>query len=218
MKSDDLLAASFAGTRLRMELDRVPLWRGDHVPVSQIVDDFAKYVYLPRLQDPSVLLHAVAAGVGLLTWERETFAYADSFDEAAGRYRGLRGGQVLSLPDADAAGVVVKTEVARRQMDVDALQPPPVPPSLGGRGTGDGGVEPDPGPGPGPEPEPPADTRPTRFHGSVSLDATRVGCDASRIADEVITHLAGLVRADVTVTLEITPTSRTAPPNTWCAP
>ena len=50
LQSDDLLAASFAGTRLRMELDRVPLWRGDHVPVGQLVDDFAKYVYLPRLQ------------------------------------------------------------------------------------------------------------------------------------------------------------------------
>ncbi len=28
LKSDDLLAAGFAGTRLRMEIDKVPLWRG----------------------------------------------------------------------------------------------------------------------------------------------------------------------------------------------
>ena len=35
------------------------------------------------------------------------------------------------------------------------------------------------------------------------LDPTRVGRDASRIADEVIAHLTGLVGADVTVTLEI---------------
>ena len=57
---------------------------------------------------------------------------------------------------------------------------------------------------PGPEPEPPQpDRRPTRFHGSVSLDATRTGRDAGRIADEVITHLAGLVGANVKVTLEI---------------
>ena len=61
----------------------------------------------------------------------------------------------------------------------------------------------DSGPQPGPEPTPAADSQPTRFHGSVSLDATRAGRDASRIADEVITHLAGLVRANVTVTLEI---------------
>ena len=45
--------------------------------------------------------------------------------------------------------------------------------------------------------------RPTRFHGNVSLDANRAGRDASLIADEVITHLAGLVGTNVTVTLEI---------------
>jgi hypothetical protein len=35
------------------------------------------------------------------------------------------------------------------------------------------------------------------------LDPMRTGRDAGRIADEVITHLVGLVGADVTVTLEI---------------
>ncbi|NUQ36569.1 MAG: hypothetical protein HUU23_01980, partial [Caldilineales bacterium] len=44
---------------------------------------------------------------------------------------------------------------------------------------------------------------PTRYYGAVTLDATRVGRDAGRIADEVIAHLAGLVGAKVTVTLEI---------------
>ncbi len=42
-----------------------------------------------------------------------------------------------------------------------------------------------------------------RFHGTVALDLTRVGRDASRIADEVIAHLSGLVGAEVKVTLEI---------------
>jgi len=35
------------------------------------------------------------------------------------------------------------------------------------------------------------------------LDAARVGRDASKIAEEVIAHLSGLIGADVTVTLEI---------------
>ncbi len=42
-----------------------------------------------------------------------------------------------------------------------------------------------------------------RFHGAVELDASRAGRDASRIADEVLTHLVGLVGAKVRVTLEI---------------
>ena len=41
------------------------------------------------------------------------------------------------------------------------------------------------------------------MHGTVALDATRVGRDASRIADEVIAHLSGLVGATVAVTLEV---------------
>lgn len=53
-----------------------------------------------------------------------------------------------------------------------------------------------------PAPSGPA-AQPKRFHGTVTLDATRVGRDASRIADEVISHLVGLVGAEVTVTLEI---------------
>jgi hypothetical protein len=42
-----------------------------------------------------------------------------------------------------------------------------------------------------------------RFHGAVTLDPARVGRDASRIAEEVIAHLSGLVGATVTVTLEV---------------
>ena len=52
MRNDELLVTTFAGTRLRMELDRIPLWRGDHVEVRQLVDDFARYSYLPTLKDP----------------------------------------------------------------------------------------------------------------------------------------------------------------------
>jgi hypothetical protein len=45
--------------------------------------------------------------------------------------------------------------------------------------------------------------RPKRYYGTVVLDSARVGRDASRVADEVISHLAGLVGAEVKVTLEI---------------
>jgi hypothetical protein len=48
-----------------------------------------------------------------------------------------------------------------------------------------------------------APPKPKRFHGTVTLDATRVGRDAGRIADEVISHLSGLVGSAVKVTLEI---------------
>ncbi len=202
LKGDELLVTGFAATRLRMELDRVPLWRGDDVSVKQIVEDFARYLYLPRVADPTVLLQSMNDGVALLTWEHDAFGLADSFDDEAKRYRGLRGGRVVSLSDADAPDLLVKPEVARRQLDAEKPQP----------GGGEiplsrpGGEDPDPGGGPGPgvrPPDTPPATQPTRFHGTVPLDSTRVGRDASRIADEVISHLSGLVGAKVTVTLEI---------------
>ena len=44
-----LRVLSLGATILRKHMDEVPLWRGDHVPVKQLVDDFARYFYLPRL-------------------------------------------------------------------------------------------------------------------------------------------------------------------------
>ena len=100
-------------------LDRVPLWRGNHVSIGQLTEDFSRYSYLPRLRDPAVLLQAVANGLSLLTWEQDTFSYAESYDEESGRYRGLRAGQTFSINEGDG-GLVVRPEVARRQMDAEA--------------------------------------------------------------------------------------------------
>ena len=50
MRNDDMLVTSFAGTRLRMELDKVPLWRGDHVSVRQLLDDFRPLSLPPQAQ------------------------------------------------------------------------------------------------------------------------------------------------------------------------
>jgi len=44
----------------------VPLWRGNHVAVRQLVGDFSRYLYLPRLRETAVLLQAIRDGLGLL--------------------------------------------------------------------------------------------------------------------------------------------------------
>ena len=160
--------------------------------------------YLPRLVGSEALVQAIRDGVALMFWQSETFAYAESYDEGAARYRGLRGGQPVSL-SADSAGLLVKPDVARQQ--IDAETPAASPGSAAG---GEAGADADAGVSgampPGPTSAPPGVApapRPRRFHGTVRLDPTRVGRDASRIADEVIAHLAGQVGAEVTVTLEI---------------
>ncbi|MDZ7753027.1 MAG: Swt1 family HEPN domain-containing protein [Gammaproteobacteria bacterium] len=200
LKSEELLIAQLAGTRLRMELDRVPLWRGDHVSVHQLVEDFARYLYLPRLQGPHVLAEAVQDGVKLLTWPQDTFAYADSHDEAAQRYRGLRGGQLVSV-DEDSNGLLVLPEVAQGQLrEEEGGARPDLKPSPGGPDGGDTGKA---GGDTSEDDEHQAPARPTRFHGTVDLSPERAGRDAGRIAEEVIAHLSGVVGTEVTVTLEI---------------
>jgi hypothetical protein len=194
LKSDESLVATLGSTILRKHLDDVPLWRADHVEVRQLIEDFARYLYLPRLAGPDVLLRAIGDGVGLLTWQTDTFAYAESYDDAAGRYRGLRGGQVIST-GAEDPGLLVKPDVAIRQLTSELAQPGQQSSSPVGI-SGDRDV----------------DSRKLatstsrvlrRFHGTVALDPERVGRDAGRIADEVIAHLVGQDGANVTVTLEI---------------
>lgn len=210
LKSDELLINSFAASRLRMELDRVPLWRGDHVTIKQLVEDFARYLYLPRLRDPSVLVEAVRSGLGLLTWSQDSFAFAESYDEEAKRYRGLQFGRQVLVPDADAPGLLVKADAVQRQLAAEEAR------NRTAAVTAGDGNDRSPASGSGPElptsyasgsappPTPPVVAlKPRRYHGSVTLDATRVGRDASRVAEEVIAHLAGLVGARVKVTLEI---------------
>ena len=204
LRSEELLLTGFAATRLRMELDRVPLWRGDHVAIKQLVEDFARYLYLPRLKEPGVLLQSIRDGLGLLTWSKDSFAFAESYDEAAGRYRGLRCGQMVAVSSDDTTSLLVKPEIAQKQTDKETTPPEAtaegetVGPTADGHSTSTGGVAGGTSAG---SPIPPG--RPKRFYGTVALDGTRVGRDAGRIADEVIAHLSGLIGSSVKVTLEI---------------
>ncbi len=204
LRGGELLVLTLGSTILRKHLDDVPLWRGEHVEVRQLVEDFSRYLYLPRLAGPEVLVQAVRDGVALLTWRADTFAYAESHDDKANRYQGLRAGQVVSI-SPDSTGLVVKPDVAWRQMDAESAvaataQPGGASPAVTGGESGPvaGEVGTTGAPAAGA-----AEALPRRFHGTVQLDPTRVGRDASRIADEVIAHLAGQVGAEVKVTLEI---------------
>jgi hypothetical protein len=146
LRNDELLISGLAASRLRLELDQVPLWRQDFVGIQQLTEDFARYLYLPRLKAPSVLVEAVRSGLGLLTWSQDSFAYAESYDEAAGRYRGLQGGRQVWLDEESPMGLLVKPEAAQRQLTAET---PTTPGGTGGTGQpptgGGGGTQPGPG-------------------------------------------------------------------------
>lgn len=206
-RNDELLITRYAGTLLRMQLDTVPLWKGNHVSVKQLAEYFAQYPYLPRLRDTDVLLEAIRDGLGQLSWRSDTFAYAQSHDEASGRFLGLKAGEITDVV-LGSASVLVKPDVAAEQLAADRAKQE--------GGTADAGPARDPQPGGGnagvAEKDPLGDEEagtvrvqslPRRFHGSVTLDSTRAGRDAGQIAEEVIQHLTALMGADVEVTLEI---------------
>ena len=189
------------GTRLRLELDRIPLWRGDHVGIKQLADDFAKYVYLPRLKDSNVLTAAIRDGLGLLMWETETFAYAESWDEQQKKYRGLQTGMNVNVV-VDSNSVIVKPDVAKRQLEEDTARARKTPetPSIGVQqplGGFGGGTETG-----GPAPATPA-TKPKRFHATKSLDPMRLSRDAQQIAEEIVQQLTRLDGAEVDVQIEL---------------
>jgi predicted AAA+ superfamily ATPase len=197
LKGDGRLDVRMAGTVLRREMDRIPLWRGDHVGLKQLTDDFATYVYLPRLRDPGVLLAAVCDGIASPNWLLEGFAYADAWDEQKGRYLGLRAGPGVGLPSAPQ-GVLVKPEIAAEQLEREKPIPPsrPIDPNSATDPSSPGSDPSTPKP-----PVPPQ--RPSRFRASVRLEPTRLSRDADQIAREVLQHLLALDGAEAEVDLEI---------------
>ena len=198
LQNEELLITQLGGVRLRYELDRIPLWRGDHVELKQLCEEIATYLYLPRLRDETVLTDAVHDGVASFTWNPETFAYAEGWDEEAKRYNGLVAGKQPRVI-VGGGSVLVKPDVAQAQLDAQP-GPTPTPP---GPGPQPPGLGPQLGPEPGPKPTPDPGPQLKRFHGTVTLDPMRVGRDAAQIADAVVQHLSGIVGAEVEITLEI---------------
>ena len=207
--AEEALIAAYAGSRLRHDIDRVPLWRGGNVAVRQLWDDFTQYLYLPRLKDYSVLEGAVRDGVASLTWRADGFAYADDHDPATlepggvagdgsgARYRGLRAGQELAAPAP--SGLVVHPDVAAAQFAAE-LGATDTPDGLGGRTDGPASPEPD-------APEPDAPSLPTRYWGRVTLDSLHWTRTAADIADAIVDQLARAHGAEVEVTIEVEGTS-----------
>lgn len=195
LKADEYLLDSIGSTTIRRDLDKIPLWPAGHVQVSQLLSHYATYLYLPRLTGPQTLLRSIASGLSLMNWMTDTFAFAESYDEATGTYRGVRSGQ--QVDSGLEAGLLVHP---------DRIPAPQEPTTAGtdqlALTSKPGVIAPSPTTSSGGSPVP-TRTVLRRFYGTVKLDPTRAGRDAGKIADEILSHLAGQDGAEVTVTLEI---------------
>jgi predicted AAA+ superfamily ATPase len=196
----DHLSTVYGATNLRLELDRIPLWRnGDHVDVRQVWEDFARYPYLPRLRDQSVFLSAVSIGPQGFAVEEEGFGYAESFDAENGRYRGLVINGLVDHPVADGnsvvivPGVAIAQQRAERQAHEEAEHPEGGP--LGG------------GQDAGERPSGRQETIPgtvSHFFGRLEVqNPARLAAVAGSIATELIPHLAAARGSNLKITIEI---------------
>lgn len=161
--------------------------------VATLWEDFAKYVYLPRLRDQQVLLATVEAGPASTAWQTEGFAVAAALDDASGRYLGLTAG---SFPGAQSStALVVRPDVALSQLDADAAAAQHV--------TGESSTTVADDTHSGDETTHEPGGRVTTFRGEKQLDPNRPVKDFGAVTEEVLQHLVALTGADVEVTLHI---------------
>jgi hypothetical protein len=193
--SEEGLITEYSGVRLRMDLDRIPLWPADaaHAPAAQLWETYAKYLYLPRLRDSGALLEAIRNGISALTWQTDTFAFAAGYDETQERYLGLIAGQQGDVV-LDASALVVKPDAALAQLNVEPRPGEGTPGAAeAGTGAGDGGRTTADAEG----------SSPSRFYGRITLEPVRLLRDVGQIAEALVAHLNRPDGSSVSITVEI---------------
>ena len=201
LREEDLLVSQLSGSSLRDTLDKVPLWRGNHVSIRELLDYYASYPYLDRLTSPVVLLRACKEGVASLSWEQDGFACADSFDETAGRYRNLRYATQVEFSE-DTPCLLVRPEVARAQIQAESAPTPTsatpaVQEALPREGYQPGSTVSPASAGPAA----PAAPVCRQIHATRQIDPLRVARETQKIDEEVLQHLK--TRGKLRITLEI---------------
>jgi hypothetical protein len=169
------------------------LWPADrpHLPVAEVAEWFATYVYLPKLRDRVVLEAAIRDALAKLD---PKFAYAERFHDASGKYAGLLW-QKAPIDPMPPTALLVRPEVAMAQLRTAGLPPQPEPAPR----TPDGGSDAIPAPPPGPSPR----QQPRRFVGSVEIDMVRPVKSFEAIFSAVVVELQRTRGAKVRVTVDI---------------
>lgn len=203
LESEERLIVAYGGTRVRMDLDRIPMWTERHdISVDALWKAYCQFPYLPRLARVEVLSNAISDGVSKLTWHSETFAYADGYDGM--RWVGLsfsqqvnaRPGGFLVKPDAAQQQLEEERKAAGESEDQEARTSVP-----GGSSSGASAV-----PTPGSSTSSTA-ADPGSFYGQFELDSVRAIRQLEEILRNVVEHLHSAPGAGLRLTLEINATS-----------
>ncbi len=176
---------AYSPRTIRLDLDG-PLqsaWTDGRITLLQLWEYYARYLYLTRLKDRSVLEDAIRVVTAELDWRACGFALANGFNTKTNEFTGLirpDGGVIGPLTDAT---LLVRPDVVPDQPTGDP--PPPDPPPTT------------------PVVDPtPAVAAKHKFFASVTLDPTMPAKQFNRAIEDVVAHLKGEGRT-VQLKLEI---------------
>ena len=187
--SDGVVLDTLGPGNLAKELE--PLWPQDkrHVPLDDVRDWFASYVYMPRLRDDATLSTAFER---LFADLAAPYAYATGFNEETGLYEGV--GSSAQLIGDLASGLLVCR---------DAIKPAEPEPGAG-EDTGGATTDTEPPERPGDQPEPPSPKHlPKRFFATIAIDPERAGLEVARIMDGLLVELTRTGGSSLSLTLEL---------------
>lgn len=209
LRSEGLLTTAYAPRSIWMDLTG-PLrsvWSKGHLSVGELWSYYCRHPYLTRLRDRAVLDQAIRAVLDQLTWEVEGFALAEGYDEATGRYQGLAIPHEGSFGQILDSTLLVAPELARQQQAADraAAEQRAREAAAGGGISQTMTITAPPDTGTAEVPAPPGPPAPenVRFFGAVQLNPERYGRDFTRVAQEVLQHLAAVEGATMQVRVEI---------------
>ena len=200
MIQEEQVITKWAPALLQMNLDDL-LWKDSNdISIKKLWEYLSTYCYLPRLANYGVLEDAIINGLP----STEFFALAAGFSN--GRYVDLKFNKaVVGVNQSD---LLVKTNVAMKQLVAEKPPVEPGPPTPGGGNGGDsidnpgGGNSGNGGSGKvGPTPPPSPINK--HFYMSAKLDNVRINRDVNTYVQEIIQHLSAVQGATVELKLEV---------------
>ena len=190
LKDSELLVTQWSPALLKMELEKW-IWKDEqHVNVKKLWKDMTSYLYFTRLRDEKVLINTIQEGLK----SKDFFAYANDVD-VEGKYLGLAFDKDSVLISLDDKSVLIKPEIAVKQIVVDK---PTESESTESSTIADSGHQ--------EVSDGDSSSTKTRFHGTVSLDWETLPIKAGEISSEIIGHLKALKNSNVEIILEISGT------------
>jgi hypothetical protein len=207
--ADEKVIQSLSPLMLRQQIESISAFRDGwtHIKFGDLQNWYADYLYLYRLKDPVVLADSVRAGIDQMFDTQAYFFVADGFDEASGRYLGLKAGHKEALlVQLMKDSLIVQTDVAvaQRQRDEEAERERERggdERTGGGSGEGD---EPDLPPIQPPIYPPVVEAvLPRRYFGSVEINPQTIGSSVAEISQHVLTHLQSVYGSKVRISVEI---------------